>query len=127
MMVVGFGFRHAASIASLRSALAAAGGSCGLHAVAALAHKAKAPALRALAEEMGLPIQALTAQSLAGIDTFTQSERIVARFGTGSVAEALALVAAGPNARLLAPRACSADGMAVAAIACSPATEGEKR
>ncbi|HZV10809.1 MAG TPA: precorrin methylase, partial [Novosphingobium sp.] len=43
--------------------------------------------------------------------------RMIARFGTGSLAEALALVAAGPGARLIAPRHISTDGMATAAIA----------
>jgi cobalt-precorrin 5A hydrolase len=38
-------------------------------------------------------------------------------FGTGSIAEASALVAAGPGARLRGPRAVSADGTATAAIA----------
>ncbi|MFT8674744.1 MAG: cobalamin biosynthesis protein [Acetobacter sp.] len=117
MKVAGFGFRRAASIASLRDALAAAGGPQGLDALATLAHKADAPALQALAAETGLPIRAIAAEALADIDTPTRSARIMARFGTGSIAEALALAAAGAGARLLGPRACSTDAMAVAAIA----------
>jgi cobalt-precorrin 5A hydrolase len=47
----------------------------------------------------------------------TQSARVRERFGTGSVAEASALAAAGPGARLLGPRVISGDGLATAAIA----------
>jgi cobalt-precorrin 5A hydrolase len=54
---------------------------------------------------------------LAGIATPTQSERIKERVGTGSVAEAAALAAAGRRARLISTRAVSQDRMATAAIA----------
>lgn len=54
---------------------------------------------------------------VAGVQTPTQSDRVLARFGTGSVAEAAALVAAGPGARLIATRSISACGRATAAIA----------
>ena len=47
----------------------------------------------------------------------TQSDKVAEHFGTGSVAEAAALAAAGAGARLLGPRAVSADATAVAAIA----------
>ncbi|MHA6346914.1 cobalamin biosynthesis protein, partial [Roseivivax sp. CAU 1761] len=40
-----------------------------------------------------------------------------ARYDTGSVAEAAALAAAGPGARLLGPRAVSPDGCATCALA----------
>ncbi|GBQ27746.1 precorrin methylase [Gluconacetobacter azotocaptans] len=117
MKVAGFGFRQAASLTSLRDALAAAGGATGIDALATVAQKAASPALLALAEELGLPIRALAAETLAHVGTPTRSDRVMARFGTGSVAEAVALAAAGAGAYLLAPRAVSADGMAVAAIA----------
>lgn len=117
MRVAGFGFRQAASLASLRDALAAAGGAKGIDALATVAQKAASPALLALAEEMGLPIHALEAEALAHISTPTRSHRAMTRYGTGSVAEASALAAAGTGAYLLTPRATSADGMAMAAIA----------
>jgi cobalt-precorrin 5A hydrolase len=47
----------------------------------------------------------------------TQSPRVQALRGVGSVAEAAALAAAGPGARLLGPRAVSACGTATAALA----------
>ena len=117
MRVAGFGFREAASLSSLRDALEAAGGSKGIDALATVTQKAASPALLALAEEMGLPIHALDAETLAHISTPTRSDRVMARFGTGSIAEASALAAARTGAYLLAPRATSADGLAMAAIA----------
>jgi cobalt-precorrin 5A hydrolase len=117
MKIAGFGFRETAGIDSLRSALLAAGGIDGVVALATAAEKAEAPSLIELAAELHLPIRAIASAALAVIKTPTWSERVDARFGTGSLAEAAALVAAGPKARLLAPRAVSADGMATAAIA----------
>ncbi|MBR0900513.1 cobalamin biosynthesis protein [Bradyrhizobium tropiciagri] len=117
MKVAGLGFRSSASVASLREALNAAGGAEGLAAVATVSDKADAAALKALAQELGLPIRGVSAAMLAEIETTTQSEFIKARFGAGSVAEAAALVAAGRDARLISVRAASKDRMATAAIA----------
>ena len=117
MKIAGFGFRKAACIESLREALEAAGGADGVVALATEHEKAGALALNALAAELGLPVHAITPAALAAVKTLTQSNRVATRFGTGSLAEAAALVAAGPGARLLAPRAVSPDGMATAAIA----------
>jgi cobalt-precorrin 5A hydrolase len=117
MKIAGIGFREAAGIDSLRSALTSAGGTDGVMALATAAEKAEARALVALATELHLPIRAIAPDALAAVETLTRSERVAARFGTGSLAEAAALAAAGPTARLLGPRAVSADGMATAAIA----------
>lgn len=117
MKIAGMGFRKAAGIDLLRGALLAAGGTDGLVALATAAEKAEAPSLMALAAELHLPIWAIAPVALAAVETLTRSERVHARFGHGSVAEAAALAAAGPKARLLAPRAVSTDGMATAAIA----------
>lgn len=54
---------------------------------------------------------------LLGVITLTRSPLILARFGTGSLAEACALVAAGSGAQLVQPRVISADGCATAALA----------
>jgi cobalt-precorrin 5A hydrolase len=48
-----------------------------------------------------LPLEALKARKGAAA---THSPRVQAMFGVGSVAEAAALVGAGPGSRLLAPR-----------------------
>ncbi|MFQ3453961.1 cobalamin biosynthesis protein [Bradyrhizobium sp. UFLA06-06] len=117
MKVAGLGFRRNASVASLRDALDAAGGSDGLAAIATVSDKADAAALKALAQELGLPVRGISAGILAEIQTATQSEIIKARFGTGSVAQAAAIAAAGRGARLISVRAASQDRMAVAAIA----------
>jgi len=117
MKVAGLGFKRDATLASLREALVAAGGAEGLAAVATVSDKADAEALKQLARECGVPITAVPAEMLAGMDTPTQSNRIAEKFGTGSVAEAVALAAAGPHARLIATRVVSQDRTATAAIA----------
>ena len=117
MKVAGLGFRRDASVASLRDALDAAGGSDGLAAIATVSDKADAAALKALAQELGLPVRGISPGILAEIQTATQAEIIKARFGTGSVAEAAAIAAAGRGARLISVRTASRDRMAIAAIA----------
>jgi cobalt-precorrin 5A hydrolase len=117
MKVAGLGFRRDVTLASLREALVAAGGREGIAAVATVSDKAESDVLKLLARELGVPIKAVPADVLAGIATPTQSERIKERVGTGSVAEAAALAAAGRRARLISTRAVSQDRMAAAAIA----------
>jgi cobalt-precorrin 5A hydrolase len=117
MKVAGLGFRREVTLASLREALEAAGGTEGLAAVATLSHRTGTPALQLLACEFNLPIKAVSAELLASMATVTQSEFVKTRFGAGSVAEAAALAAAGPRARLISTRAVSKDRMATAAIA----------
>ncbi len=115
MRVAGFGFRSAATIASLRDALERAGGR--VDRLATSIDKAATPAFRAFAGEMRLPVLAVASEGLALQPTITQSTRVAERFGTGSLAEAAALAGAGPRARLLGPRVVSGDGLATAAIA----------
>ncbi|MGL9618709.1 cobalamin biosynthesis protein [Bradyrhizobium sp. U531] len=117
MKVAGLGFRKDVTLASLREALLAAGGPEGLAAMATASDKADTEPLKQLARECGLPIRAIPAETLAGIDTFTQSGLVAEKFGTGSVAEAAALAAVGPRARLIATRVVSQDRTATAAIA----------
>lgn len=115
MRVAGFGFRAEASEASLHDAYARAGGGAG--ALATVAEKALAPAFAGFAKATGLGVLVVSAEDIAGTQTLTRSGRVAERFGAGSLAEAAALAAAGPGARLLGPRAVSGDGMATAAIA----------
>jgi cobalt-precorrin 5A hydrolase len=117
MKVAGLGFKTDVTLASLREALLAVGGPDGLAAVATVSDKANAEALKQLALECGVPIRGVPADVLAKIDTPTRSELIIEKFGTGSVAEAAALAAAGSRARLIATRAVSRDRTATAAIA----------
>jgi cobalt-precorrin 5A hydrolase len=123
MRVAGIGFRGAATLASLQDALARAQtDGPAPEALATESAKSRAPVFRELAQAAGLPGLGVTAEDIARMITHTQSDRIQDRFGTGSLAEAAALVAAGPGARLVAVRVVSGDGMATAAIA---DTEGE--
>lgn len=117
MRIAGIGFRAGASEASLADALENAAGGLPLDALATLEDKAGSGLIRALAARLHLPIIAISRARLAGIDTLTQSPRVIGMLGTGSAAEALALAALGPGARLLAPRTLSQDRMASAAIA----------
>jgi cobalt-precorrin 5A hydrolase len=115
-MIAGFGFRQGADPAALNAALDAALAATGttrsqVTTLATLDTKAKT-----LGAAIALPVIPLRAQDLAGITTPTQSPRILAEFGTGSIAEAAALAAL-PGARLLAPRSVSPDAMATCALA----------
>lgn len=117
MIVAGFGFRAAANAGSLRSAyeLAASG-----HAVSALAtaeDKARAASFRALAQSLDLPVHRIAVATIQAVQTLSESAHARRAHGTGSLAEASALAAAGPGARLLSPRHISQDRMATCAIA----------
>ena len=111
MRVAGVGFRQAARLASLQDALARAGW---VDALATIAAKAQAPVLHELARNLCLP---LIVVRVDGIATPTQSPRVIALHATGSVAEAAALAALAPGARIITPRVTSQDGMATCAIA----------
>lgn len=115
MIVAGFGFRSKTTLAALQDALSRAGGPAGVTHLATTA--AKATGLEPLGRQLGLPVVALAPEMLHGTTTLSRSDRVEALHGTGSVAEAAALAAAGPGARLRGPRAVSADGTATAAIA----------
>ena len=117
MRVAGLGFRRDVTLASLREALVAAGGREGIAAIATVSDKAESDVLKLLARELGVPIKAVPAGGLAGIATSTQSALVKEKFGTGSVAEAAALAAAGRHARLISTRSISQDRTATAAIA----------
>ncbi len=116
MIVAGLGFRKDAGIDSLRDALARIGGHAA-QALATAADKADAAVIQALAAERNLPLHAISLENLRNQLTLTQSARVQARYNTGSLAEAAALAAAGPGARLLGARVTSQDGMATAALA----------
>ncbi|SIS59320.1 cobalamin biosynthesis protein [Phaeovulum vinaykumarii] len=110
MKVAGIGFRAGTPAEAVRAAL---GGLEGVDALVTL--EARAAALTAM--RLGPPVRALPEAAIRGIETPTQSPRLLSRFGTGSVAEALALAALGPGARLLGPRRVSPCGRATAALA----------
>ena len=94
MRVAGVGFRPGTGSKPLRQAVASLGR---LDALATAREKAEELAA-------ALPDYRVIGVSVAGVETPSQSERVRALKGTGSVAEAAALVAAGKGARLVLPR-----------------------
>lgn len=114
-MIAGIGFRDGATPLSILDALNRAGAGAVRH-LAMPSVKAGHPAVRALIGQ-GYAVTEIAADLLARTDTPTHSAASRAAHGTGSVAEACALAAAGPGARLAAPRSISGDGMATAALA----------
>lgn len=116
VIVAGFGFRAGATAASLRSALAVA--QEGLPPVTHLATAAdKAPALAPLAEALDLLLVAVDGGTIRAAPTSTASPAAQKARGTGSLAEAAAMAAIGPGARLIRPRRISPDRLAACAIA----------
>jgi cobalt-precorrin 5A hydrolase len=113
MIVAGLGFRKGVSADSLKAALALVGVP---QALATAKGKEDEAGLRELSAEIGLQIIAVPRDLLAA-QGVTGSGRSVALYGTGSVAEASALAAAGPGARLLQPRTKGPDGRCVVALA----------
>lgn len=116
MIIAGLGFRKSASLDSLRDAFLRAGGAQAT-ALATAEDKAGATILRQLAAERNLPIHAVPLAALAAQPVQNISARVAALYGTGSLAEAAALAAAGPGAQLLAARVTSQDRRATAALA----------
>ena len=113
MIVAGFGCRSGADEGALAEALAATGGA--VSALATLTHKE--PLLAPLATALGLPLVLIEPAAIAGLETLTRSPASLSAYRTGSVAEAVALAAAGPGARLITPRILSPCGRATCALA----------
>jgi len=124
MIVAGIGCKAGASVREIDAAIGAAltragleGSALGL--IATSPAKAAEPGIVAAAAERGLRL-AVVAQpdfESAGAQAATRSERVLAVAGVPSVSEAAALAAAGPGARLIAPRV--AIGPATCALAIS--------
>ncbi|MEO1193987.1 MAG: cobalamin biosynthesis protein [Pseudomonadota bacterium] len=117
MIVAGFGFRRAATVESLSDALQQTGAAGTVAALATASDKARSAAFCRFAETISLPVHAVDADSLARQETITRSQASLTARGTGSLAEAAALAAAGQGARLLGPRVVSRDGLATCALA----------
>ncbi len=116
MIVAGFGFRAGASLSSLRDALARACADSAEPDVLAVPAD-KIALLRLLAQERQVPAVPVAGEALEAAATVTLSAASLAARRTGSVAEASALAAAGPGARLLTARHISSDRMATCAMA----------
>ncbi|MDN3520047.1 cobalamin biosynthesis protein [Halomonas ramblicola] len=123
--VAGFGFRRGVRLASLIDALDR------LHehhgAIDRLAAtRTMWPLVQELGRARGLAVIAVADAELPMAATLTRSRHSLRARGTGSVAEAVALLAAGPGAALLGPRLISADRSATAAVARAPLKKGER-
>ena len=114
--VAGFGFRREATVGSLGQALDQLIDQSG-----AIDKLAAARSMLPLVEELGrlrhIEVIAVSDAELPTVTTLTHSAQSLQTRGTGSVAEAVALLAAGPGATLLGPRIISADRQATAALA----------
>ena len=115
MIVAGFGMRAEVTEASLQDALDQTG--FVPDAIATVADKAEFDAFQAFARTQKLPIQTVSQDSINQAQTQTQSKASLHHRGTGSVAEAAALIAAGAGAALLSKRKISNDRLATCAIA----------
>ena len=83
----------------------------------AAGQRLRAPDLAALAAELHLDIKPVSPAQLEAAQPLTQSARSQTERGTGSVAEAAALAAAGPDSRLVSTRHISTDRLATCAVA----------
>jgi cobalt-precorrin 5A hydrolase len=122
MIVAGVGCRKGASADAVRAAIAAALDRAGVPAdaldlIATAAVKGGEPGISAAAHALGLPLVLVPQADLesAGARTVSRSERVVALLGVPSLAEAAALAAGGPAARLVAAK--TAVGPATCALA----------
>jgi cobalt-precorrin 5A hydrolase len=109
MIVAGIGCRKGAVAAEISAAIADALARAGLDTldlVAAPESKGGEHGIAAAAAALGVPLVLVAKADLeaAGARTQTRSERVLALTGVPSVAEAAALAAGGPAARLILPR-----------------------
>jgi cobalt-precorrin 5A hydrolase len=115
MMALGLGLRATASLGGVQDLFHRLQVTPAL-ALALPAFRQTHPVVREL-QAAGFGITLIPETALRDVATTTRSPRILDRYGTGSLAEACALVAAGRGAQLLWPRVISADGSVTAALA----------
>ena len=122
-MVIGVGFREAASAQSIGEVLAGVAAQAAMPgiacAIAVPEDKAAHCGLRLAAQATRLPIETVAAGAMREADRHaaTHSPQVTRHRGVGSVCEAAALAAAGAGARLIVSRMVSADRTATAAAA----------
>jgi cobalt-precorrin 5A hydrolase len=125
MMIAGVGCRRGAPAAAIETVIAAALTRAGLPSgsvefIATPALKGDEPGLAAAAAALGVPLVLVSQRDLkaAGSRTMTFSRRVMTLMGVPCVAEAAALAAAGPAARLVVSR------IAIGPATCALATSG---
>jgi cobalt-precorrin 5A hydrolase len=124
MIVAGVGCRHGTSAAEIEAAIAAALAQAReasrLDALASAAFKGDEPGIVAAAAARGVPLILVAQPDLERVANLaTHSPRIFGLMGVGSVAEAAALAAGGPDARLIVPR------VVIGPATCAVASSGE--
>ncbi len=126
MIVAGVGCKAGASAREIDAAISLALSRAGLantsvSLIATSAAKAKEAGFATAAHYRGVKLVFVPQADLeaAASRTLTHSERVLAATGVPSLSEAAALAAAGPGARLLAPR------VAVGAATCALAVSGD--
>lgn len=120
-LVAGIGTSSDAPVHDVAALLAAALADAGLApasvgTVATIDRRRDAPGIRAL----GRPIVTFSAEALAAVDVPTPSATVAAAVATPSVAEAAALLAAGPGATLVVPKRKNAVATVALARRCGP-------
>ncbi|MCJ2123979.1 cobalamin biosynthesis protein [Methylobacterium sp. J-077] len=122
-LVAGIGFRRGTDADEIAALITRALGAVGaaradLVAIATAADRATEPSIRQAAAQYGLAPCPVEAAALEACDAkiVTRSARIERLRGVGSLAEAAALAAAGPESRLALPRIASAGATCALAI-----------
>jgi cobalt-precorrin 5A hydrolase len=125
MIVAGVGCRRGAPAPDIEAAIRAALERAGIDAhaldcIATMTAKESEAGIAAAAAKLGVTVVLVpdTELQAAGERTETRSEQVLALTGVPSVAEAAALAAAGPAARLLGPR------LVIGAATCALAASG---
>ncbi|MFF7656042.1 cobalamin biosynthesis protein [Streptomyces sp. NPDC007983] len=114
-LVIGVGAGRGVSVGEVTglvaAALAGAGlAPCGVAELATVEAKAGEPGLLAAAERFGVPLRGYGARMLAAVEVTNPSTAALTAMGTPSVAEAAALLAAGPGGELLVAKRKSEPG-----------------
>ena len=129
MIVAGIGCKRGAAAPDIEAAIHAALTRAGIAAsaldvIATITAKQDEAGIEAAAAKLGVAVVVVSDAELeaAGDRTATRSERVLALMGVPSVAEAAALAAAGPSARLISPRLVI--GSATCALAASEPAPG---
>ncbi|ODA68258.1 cobalamin biosynthesis protein CbiG [Methyloligella halotolerans] len=123
MMVAGFGYRKDVALDALEEALALALSHCDIErrqidAIAAASGKQDEAAVRAIAAELSVPLIPVNQDAMiqASGRTLSHSDRVMAEKAVPSVAETVALAAAGPASKLLGPKVSSRSASCAIAI-----------
>ena len=116
MIVAGFGCRDSVGADALRAALDLATRD-GPMPTALATLSLKASLIAPIAVALDLPLLLIDPTQIDGVATPTSSSASLAAYRTGSVAEAVALIAAGARSRLIIPRVISPLGGATCALA----------